>query len=61
MGVCSSISFSGSTAILMGKLPKLISFSIHPFFIGFGIHDVLRNPICPADIFPKGRVLNYCL
>jgi hypothetical protein len=43
MGVCSFISFSGSTAILMGKLPKLISFSIHPFFIGFGIHDVLRS------------------
>jgi hypothetical protein len=29
----------------MGKPPKLISFSffIHPFFIGFGIHDVLRS------------------
>ena len=35
----------GSTVILMGKPPKLISFSffIHPFHIGFGIHDVLRS------------------
>ena len=35
--------FFGTTVILIGKPPKPVSFSIHPFFIGFRIHDVLRS------------------
>ena len=43
----------------MGKPSKLISFSffIHPFSIGFGIHDVLRSWIKKNN--PPERTIWY--